>query len=188
MVFLATSVAHPFALRAGPGGPMTFGTMALAYGLTNTAWAESPGYQSPNSIVGVSAGTPLTLSLRGEAWMADEIEGELGVGFRNLDDLDLGFDYAVRWRPDIGCIGCGGRVLLSLGVGPGGLVLPPPGFDGAWSFAVGGDLGANLVFWMSPTVGLDLSVRGGGGAAWTGTDLGDLSGTGWVMGTVGLAF
>jgi hypothetical protein len=149
---------------------------------------STPGYTWPNSVLGVTAGTPTTLGLRGEQWLSDDVEGELGVGVQSFESFDPTFDWALRWRPDFACFGCGSRALVTIGIGPGGTVVPPPAFDGPWGFAVGADLGVNLIVWTGPSVGVNVSGRGGGGVAWTGTDFSALGGTGWVMGTLGLAF
>jgi hypothetical protein len=149
---------------------------------------QGSGFQSPNSILAVSVGSPTLLSIRGSAWLGDEIEGELGVGADQFDDLVLGFDYALRWRPDFACFGCGERVLVTIGLGIGGTVVPPPGFDGPWAFSAGPDLAANLVGWVSPTVGLQLGVRGGIGPAWVGTEFGEFEVEPWGFVSAGVAF
>lgn len=165
--------------------------MLLPVVLATTASAQStPGFRRPSSVLAVTAGSPVLVGLRAEQWLTDDLEGEIGAGLRStdLDPLPLAFDWALRWRPDFACLGCGGRALVTLGVGPGGTVVPPAGFDGPWAFAVGADLGANLVVWTSPNVALQLGVRGGGGAGWTGTDVGALGGAGWGAGSLGVAF
>ncbi len=156
--------------------------------LAGAALAEEGGWQAPNSVVGVAVGTPTTWSVRGQAWFADEGEGELGVGVADLDDPNVAFDWAVRWRPDFACIGCGERVLVTIGLGAGGLVTPPPGWEGPWAFAVGPDLGANGVFWMSNKVGLELGGRVGFGPGWVGTDFDTAAVEPWAFLSLGLAF
>jgi hypothetical protein len=162
----------------------------FAWMLAPDARADAPGWRYPSSVVGISAGSPSLLSVRGEQWLADDIEAEVGAGLRALEvePVSAAFDWALRWRPDVACLGCGGRALVSFGVGPGGTVVPGPGFEGPIAFAVGGDVGANLVIWLNPNLGLNLSGRGGGGVGWTGSAVGDLAGAGWGMGTVGFAF
>jgi hypothetical protein len=163
--------------------------MLLSWMLAVDARAETPAFRRPSSLLGVTAGTPVLLGARGSQWLTDDVEGSLGVGVSDLEgDLDLAADWAIRWRPDFACLGCGGRALVTLGIGPGGTVTPPAGFDGPWGFAVGADLAADLVVWVSPNLGLHLGVHGGGGAGWTGTELGEAGGTGWGAGTLGVAF
>lgn len=155
---------------------------------TASAQDAGPGFKWPNSLVGVTGGTPMLLGLRGEQWLSDDVTGELGVGVTTVDDLELAFDWAFRWRPDFACLGCGTKALVTIGVGPGGTVIPPAGFDGPWVYSVGLDLGVNGVAWVGPAIGLTAGVRVGGGAQVEGTEFDDLAGTGWVMGSAGLAF
>ena len=145
-------------------------------------------YEPPNSTLGVSVGTPWLVGGRGEAWFADELSAELGGG--TLGDVGTGFglDTAVRWRPDVLCLGCEYRVSVTFGVGIAGLVEPAPGFDGPWAFAVGPDLIGTFVYWFSPTYGLALSARGGAGPGWVGDDFDAITLRPWAFGTVGLAF
>jgi hypothetical protein len=151
--------------------------------------AFGQSYQSPNSMVGVSVGTPSLVSLRGEAWVAREASFELGVGApQDFDFEQLDLDVAIRWRPSIACINCGGRVLGTFGLGVGSVMGPEAGFDGPWAFAVGPDLVGSGVYWLSSQIGVQLSLRGGYGAAWTGTDFDQVGGAGWFFGTLGLAF
>ena len=75
---------------------------------------------------------------RGEAWFADELSAELGAGTLGEVGDGFGVDTAVRWRPDILCIGCEYRVAVSFGVGIGGTITPDPQFDGPWAFASSG--------------------------------------------------
>lgn len=159
------------------------------WSLAQTAVAQTdPGYSWPNALVGVTAGTPTTLGLRGEQWLSDDVTGEIGAGVTRFDELALAFDWAIRYRPDFACVGCGSKALVTFGAGPGGTVVPPPAFEGPWAYSVGLDLAANGVLWVGPAVGLTIGVRGGGGVGVVGTAFDDLSGTGWVMGTAGVAF
>jgi hypothetical protein len=169
--------------------------MLLPVVLAATASAQSapaaaPAFRRPSSVLAVTAGSPVLVGVRAEQWLTDDVEGELGAGLQSTDTdpLALAFDWAIRWRPDFACLGCGGRALVTFGLGPGGTVVPPAGFDGPWAFAVGADLGANLVVWVSPNMALQLGARGGGGAAWTGTEFGALGGAGWGAGSLGVAF
>ena len=152
------------------------------------------GYQSPNSTLGVGVGTPWLVSVRGEAWVGDEASFEVGVGALGAVDPDLGLDWAVRWRPDFGCFGCSGRVLVTLGAGVGGLVTSDLSLDGGsafdepWGFAVGPDLAATFTYWFTPTMGFMLSGRAGIGGAWVGDDLSVIEPTPWAFLTAGLSF
>ena len=154
--------------------------------------AHAQNYQSPNSTVGVSAGTPWLLSLRGEAWFANEASFEIGVGSLGAVDQRLGFDYALRWRPDFACLGCETRALATFGLGVGGTIASTLAFDGAvddpWGWAVGPDLAVTGTYWLSPTIGLMLSGRGGVGAAWLGSEFDAIEPGFWAFGTGGLAF
>lgn len=147
--------------------------------------AEVTDFQPPNTLVWASVGQPWVLSVRGEAWLADEITGELGVG--GLGDDALGLDWAIRWRPDALCIGCGGSDLLTIGLGPGGLVAPPVERDD-WGVVLGGDLGVAYVHWLSKKTGLTVAGRGGAGAAFVDADIGNSELGWWAFGGVGLAF
>ena len=162
--------------------------MWLGLVLAAGAAPAAGGFQAPNSILAVGVGTPSLLSVRGEAWLGDEVEGELGVGVDGFDDPAFGADYAVRWRPDFTCFGCGGRVLVTLGLGLGGTVGPPPGFEGPWAFAAGPDLAGNLVAWVGPTVGLELGLRGGVGPGWVGTAFDRVAVRQWAIVSAGVAF
>lgn len=146
-------------------------------------------YQSPNSVVGVGAGTPSLLSVRGEAWFAEEATFELGIGVpQGFDVASPTADVALRWRPDIACINCGGRVLANFGIGAGSVFGPQDGFGGPWAFAVGPDVAGTGVYWLSSQLGLQVSLRGGFGPAWVGTDFDAIDTAGWFMGSAGLAF
>jgi len=159
-------------------------SLSLVLMCSMPAFAED--FQPPNSLVWAAAGTPWLVSGRGEAWLADQASVELGVGGLGPDDV-LGFDWAIRWRPDPLCIRCGERDLVTLGIGPGGLVVPS--FDGgAWSTAVGGDLGVNYVHWLSPTLGLTISGRAGVGASFVDLDFSAVEPAFWAFGGAGVAF
>ncbi|MCB9673381.1 MAG: hypothetical protein H6734_28215 [Alphaproteobacteria bacterium] len=151
------------------------------------AFAEEV-WKDPNALVGVSVGTPNLVSVRGAMWIGDEAEVEAGVGLPDPADPFPAADLAFRWRPDFACIGCGGRVLGTFGVGVGGLVTPPPDFDGPWAFAVGPDLAANLVWWASNKWGLQVGGRVGFGPAWVGTDFDAIEVKPWAFLTLGAAF
>jgi len=148
--------------------------------------ASAQDYQAPNTLLWASVGSPWLLGVRGEAWMADQVSFELGGGGLG-PDATLGFDWAARWRPDPLCINCGNRDLITLGVGPGGWVIPPID-DDAWGLAVGGDLGANYVHWFTPTFGFTLSARGGVGAGWVDLAFDDAELAWWAFGGAGMTF
>jgi hypothetical protein len=159
--------------------------------LVGTALAQQPDdvdYTPPNTTVHAAVGTPLTLSLQGEQWFADQASFQVGLGTRAVDGgFDLGGSWAARWRPDFACFNCGGRVLATLGIGPGGLVAADLE-GGPWGFVVGGDLDATGVYWFSSYVGFTLSVHGGVGAGWSGSDFSALEPGYWLFGGAGLAF
>lgn len=158
-------------------------------GLGAAAMAQAPAdqdYQPPNTTVQAALGTPYLVALRGEQWLAEGVSGQLGVAADSTFE-SFGGTWAVRWRPDFACINCGERIMVTLGLGPGGLV--GADFDGGpWGFTVGGDLDATGVYWFSTSVGLSVSVNGGLGASWIGTDFGALDTTPWFYGALGLAF
>lgn len=166
----------------------------LVLALSGLAAAADGGWQSPNTFVQLGVGTPWPLALHGEAMIGEDFSGELGVGLGGADGafdfgsgFDPGFDFAVRYRPDFACFGCGGRVLVTLAGGVGGIVDPDASFD-AWSGSLGLDLDAALVWWATRSVGLTVGVRGGVGPA---VDLGSFrvdgaAGWGWLE--AGLAF
>jgi hypothetical protein len=161
-------------------------SLAVFVLLSAAAPAFGQDFQPPNSLVWGAVGTPWLVSGRGEAWLADQASVELGAGGLG-PEADLGFDWAVRWRPDPLCINCGQRDLLTLGIGPGGLVVPS--FDGgSWGLSVGADLGANYVHWLSPTLGLTISGRAGVGAGFLDLDVGNAEADFWAFGGAGLAF
>ncbi len=143
-------------------------------------------YDSPNAMVQATVGVPWLAGLQSENWIANDATLELGLG---VDDTfeTFGGTWALRWRPDLLCFGCGDRVLVTLGVGPGGLVTAD--FEGGpWGFVVGGDLAASGVYWIDTTVGVSLTIHGGFGAGWRGTDFSEITPQGWVVGGLGLAF
>lgn len=164
--------------------------MMILLALYDTALAappETPGHQQPNSTLGVSIGSPSLIGGHGEAWLADELSIEIGAGA--LGSVEpFSFDATVRWRPDILCLACGHRALVTIGIGVGSVIVPSVGFEGPWSFAVGPDLAATGVYWMSPAVGLALSLHGGVGPRWEGTAFDALEVGPWGFATVGLAF
>src|SRR5688500_4087670 len=140
--------------------------------LVSTAFGQ--GYQPPNSTVGAGIGLPWLVSVRGEAWFADEGSFQLGVGTLGQIEQRLGLDWALRWRPDFACVGCDGRVLGTFGAGVGGTVASDidlaggSAFDDAWGFAAGPDLAGTFTYWMTNTAGLMATGNGGVGAAWAG--------------------
>jgi len=148
--------------------------------------ASAQDFQSPNSLLWASVGSPWLVGARGEAWFADQASFEVGGGGLG-PDASLGFDWAIRWRPDPLCINCGERDLVTIGLGPGGWVIPPID-DDQWGLSVGGDLGVNYVHWLSPTLGLTVSGRGGVGAGWVDLDVSDASLAWWAFGGAGVAF
>ena len=162
--------------------------------LVGSLSALAQNYQAPNATLGVGVGTPWLVSVRGESWFADEAAFELGVGTLGSVDQQIGFDWAIRWRPDFACFGCETRVLGTFGIGAGGIITSDIALDGGkafddpWGWAVGPDLAGTFTYWMSPTLGLMLTGRGGVGAAWSGTDLDVLEVGYWAFLTGGLAF
>lgn len=167
--------------------------------LGSAALAAPPSYSTPNSLIGVSGGTPAVLSVRGEAWMAEGASFEIGGGvpLRTvnawLDNESLGpepviFDAALRWRPRFLCVGCGRRVLGTFGLGLGAVVTPDVELLGPWTWALGPDAVATVVAWSTPTVGWHASLRLGGGAEWQGQELRSPRPAFWGMGTLGMAF
>jgi len=153
---------------------------------------DPPAYQVPNTVVGLSFGTVGTpvLGVRGEAWFADEGSFELGANALLASDVDdvLVADWAIRWRPDFACLNCGEQVLVTFGLGLGGLVAPDLELDGPWSFAVGPDLVATGVVWFSTNVGFQLSGRFGIGPGWEGDNFDEIEATPWAFLSLGLAF
>jgi hypothetical protein len=148
-------------------------------------------FQPPNTWFGVTAGASpagVVFGARGEAWLYDEVSVELGAA--TDADLDaLHADLAFRWRPDGLCFGCDGRTQVTFGVGLAGFTTPDLQLDGPWAWAVGPDLVGTFVQWLGPAQGLTVSLRGGGGAAAVGDPRDSaLEPTGWVFGSVGLAF
>ena len=152
----------------------------------------------PNSLLGVSVGSPAFVSVRGETWFSAGGTVELGGGVPlatvqawlngNSAEESAMFDLALRWRPRSLCFGCGDRALLTLGFGIGGTVEPTPDFVGAWTYAAGPDVAVSGVVWASPTLGFHLTGRVGGGPSWVGTDLEELEPALWAFGTLGIAF
>jgi len=159
--------------------------VAIAFTSSAAHAQKADDFPSPNTLLWGSVGQPWLASVRGEAWFSDEATGELGVG--GFGDDTLGLDWAIRWRPDVLCFGCGGADLLTIGIGPGGLVAPPVDRDD-WGITAGGDLGLAYVHWLSKKTGLTVAARGGAGAAFTDLNV-DQAGFGWwAFGGVGLAF
>lgn len=144
-------------------------------------------YQPPNSTLGASLGYPSLVGGRGEAWLADELSAEIGAGTLGAAD-PFGFDLTFRWRPDILCLACDKRALVTFGIGVGSTIIPPVGFEGPWAFAVGPDLAATAVYWLSPSLGLSLSAHGGVGPGWVGDALDEITVTPWGFGSFGLGF
>jgi hypothetical protein len=145
-------------------------------------------FDPPNSTVSVSAGLggeALALGVRGEAWLGDELSGELGVT-TDPDFAIFGADLALRWRPDIVCIACDRRALGTFGIGVGGFLTPDLQLEDPWQWAVGPDAIATFVYWFDTAHGLTVSVRGGGGPKFNGTEMDGAAG--WGIGSVGFAF
>jgi hypothetical protein len=144
-------------------------------------------FDSPNSTVGASGGYPWLVGGRAEAWFADELSFELGAGA--LGEADpLGVDLTFRWRPDVLCFACGGRALVTLGIGVTGLVRPDFELEDPWAWAVGPDVAATFVYWFNPAYGLMVGAHGGAGPGFVGDAFDDPSVEPWVFGTFGLAF
>lgn len=161
--------------------------------------AAAPAYNTPNSLLGVSGGTPTVVSVRGEAWMSEAASFEVGGGVTAgmldawLDGTEGNgdapiFDAALRWRPRFLCVGCGERVLGTFGLGVGSVVRPDPELLGPWTWAAGPDVVATMVIWSTPTFGWHVSARGGGGAQFLGNNFRDPSPAFWAFGSVGMAF
>lgn len=148
-------------------------------------------FQQPNSVLGVTVGAgpegEVELGGRGEAWLADELSVELGVTTPTTLDRWTA-DAAVRWRPDVLCLACEERALVSFGVGVGGFVVPDVTLEGPWSWTVGPDLAATFVYWAAPSMGLSVCARGGFGGRVVGEAIDDAALTGWGYASVGLAF
>jgi hypothetical protein len=162
------------------------GTMIL---LVASASAQSPesDFPWPNSMIGFSVGTPWLVGGRAEAWLADAVSGELGAG--TLGEVeDIGFDWAIRWRPDFACLNCGEQVLATFGVGIGGLVVPDLQLEDPWELAVGPDLSVSGIVWVSSRVGFHLTGRAGVGPGWVGTDFSEIEARPWAFLSTGLAF
>lgn len=166
--------------------------------LVVTAAVAAP-LHTPNSLLGVSAGTPTLVSVRGEAWMAEAASFEIGGGVPLetieawLDGAALGsspitFDAVLRWRPRFLCVACERPLSASFGLGLGTQITPNVELLGPWTWALGPDVVATLVAWSSPTLGWHFSVRAGGGPEWTGNELRQPTPTFWAHGTLGLAF
>jgi hypothetical protein len=158
-------------------------------GLAVPALAQAPAdvdYTPPNNTVHAAVGTPYLLSVQAEQWFADQVSAQIGVGTDGAFE-SFGADWAIRWRPDFACFNCGERALVTLGVGPGGVI--DANFAGEeWGFVVGGDLDATGVYWFSTSVGFTLSVHGGLGAGWLGTSFDAIEPGYWLFGGAGLAF
>jgi len=148
--------------------------------------AMANDYPTPNTLLWGAVGEPWLVSAKAEGRLGDSFTGQVGFGGLGLD-ATLGFDWAFRWRPDALCVGCGQRDLLTVGVGPGGLVMPPVNWDD-WRFAAGGDLGLAYVHWLSPQAGLTIAAHGGAGAAWVDLDVSALSLQWWGFVGMGMAF
>lgn len=148
--------------------------------------ASAQGWRGPNALVGVGI-APWGPAVRGEAWMATEITGELGLGVRDLDPSAPVADWALRWRPRFACFGCEGRALATVGLGVGGTVAPDLS-GGPWALGVGPDFAATAVYWASGSTGLQVTGRAGFGP----TVLTDAVALGvyepWFMVSAGLAF
>lgn len=155
--------------------------------LTSMAVAHQP----PNSVLGVTVGATADgafgLGGRGEAWIADEVSVELGMT-TDPDFAGFGADLALRWRPDALCFACDRRVLATFGVGIAGSTVPDVKLASPWPWAVGPDVVGTVVYWLSPTYGLALSLRGGGGPRFVGDALDAAEPAGWGFATLGLAF
>lgn len=162
--------------------------LTVAAALSGVAHAED--FQSPNTLLTAAVGRPWLVSARAEAWIGDGVTGEVGVGALGdgaaWEGL-IGVDWAIRWRPDALCFGCGSRNLLSVGVGPGGWVVPPLERDGV-GLAAGGDLGLAYVHWLTRQTGFTVSGKVGGGAGWQDLEVADAAGVWWAYLGAGVAF
>src|SRR5690606_27777334 len=98
--------------------------LATLLAISSTAQgAAGDGWQDPTAMVGVGVAR-WGPRVGGHSMVGDQVGAELGVGVRDLDIEQLVFDWAVYWRPDFACFGCGGRVLGTLGLGVGGPLSP----------------------------------------------------------------
>lgn len=158
----------------------------LLLALIGAAAMAQPGWQRPNSTVGVGV-APWGLTVRGEAWMSGELSAELGVGLRGFDPEQPVGDWAVRWRPRFACFGCGERALVTIGAGVGGTVIPDFG-GGPWGLGLGPDLAVTGIYWTSHAVGLQATGRVGLGptVSTDGFEVGVVEP--WFMLSGGLAF
>ena len=165
--------------------------------LSTVALAQN--FQAPNSTLGVSGGSPVLMSVRGEAWITRQVSTELGVGLsvpgaerlfgvQGAEPAAPVFDAALRWRPPVLCLGCGERVLGTVGIGVGSVVAPAVDLADPWTWALGADLCATAVYWFTPTSGIHATLRGGAGPEWVGSNLGDPGFGWWAFGTLGFAF
>ena len=172
--------------------------MLLALALTALASAAEPasnaGWQAPNTFVQLGVGAPWPIALHGEAMLSEDFSGELGIGLAGQEGatdfgsgFDPGFDYAIRYRPDFACFGCGGRVLVTLAAGIGGLVDPDADFS-AWNGSIGLDVDAAFVWWASRSVGVTAGLRAGVGPAIDLRTLAVDGAAGWGWLEAGLAF
>lgn len=152
--------------------------------------APAHAWEPPNALVGVGIGAPWGVSVRGEAFLAEQVSGELGVGLNDFS-LDTPMaDWALRWRPDLVCFGCDQKLQASLGIGIGGTVRvdPEEGFAGTWSLGVGPDLVASGVYWFSSNAGLQLTGRVGFGPTLLTDGFAVDVVEPWAMISAGLAF
>ena len=166
---------------------MTGAMLLLLTFLPARADPPEPDFPWPNSMIGFSVGTPWLVGGRAEAWLADTVSGELGAGTLGAVE-DVGFDFAIRWRPDFACLNCGERVLATIGLGIGGLVVPDFQLEDPWELAVGPDLSASGIVWLSSRVGIHLTGRAGVGPGWVWTDFSEVEARPWAFLSTGLAF
>ncbi len=162
---------------------------SLAFGRDRTVGEGPvpPRWQEPNVIVGVAAGRPGLVSVRGEAWLSSRFSAEVGFGLPELDLDELAADVAFRFRPDVFCVGCGGQDLLLVGVGVGAAGSSDRGFE-RWRFALGPDVAVTGVHWFTPELGVHATIRGGFGPSFASPDAGVEAVDWWSFGVVGLSF
>jgi len=141
----------------------------------------------PNVVVTAAVGRPAVVSLRAEAWLADQFSAEIGFGLPDLDLEELAADLTFRFRPDVLCIGCGGRDLVTIGFGVAAVGTADADFD-AWRLALGPDVAVTAVHWFTPQLGVQATLRGGAGPSLVGPDATVEAVDWWTFGGIGLSF
>lgn len=143
-------------------------------------------WHHPNTLIGVGA-APWGLTVRGEAWLATEVTGELGFGLRGFDVEQPVADWALRWRPRFACFHCGEQLLATLGLGVGGVVVPGLSGD-PWLIGAGPDFAATGAYWVSRNTAFQITGRVGLGPVVPVNDIALDGIEAWYMLSGGLAF